>query len=317
MLVAALVLLAPQAHKIDDGSFRDAATYSADARGLSVLVLQNGKVRYEEYSNGHRAKLGWPLASGTKSFAGVLAMAAQEDGILRLDERAAGTLTEWKSDPRRSQITIRQLLNLTSGLDSGELGRPPTYAEATKARAKATPGTTFAYGPTAFQAFGEILTRKLSKRGETVYSYLKRRVLDPIGLRPLGWRGILIGSIQLPNGAVITPREWAKLGQMMLNRGNPVLKPASVAEMLKGTKQNPGYGLTWWLNKPGTVTPRGDMFGSATQFWPEGPQDAFMAAGAANQRLYVIPSLNAVVVRQGRQAPYSDREFLNRLFRKR
>ncbi|MGV3617495.1 MAG: serine hydrolase domain-containing protein [Fimbriimonas sp.] len=317
MLVAALVLLAPQSLKIDDESFRDAATYSANARGLSVLVLQNGKVRYEEYSKDRRAIQGWPLASGTKSFAGVLAMAAQEDGLLHLDERASATLPEWKSDPRRSQITIRHLLNLTSGLDSGELGRPPTYSQAIEARAKAAPGTTFAYGPNAFQAFGEILSRKLSKRGETVYSYLKRRVLDPVGMRTLGWRGQLNGAIQLPNGAIVTPREWAKLGQMMLGRGDRVLRPASVAEMLKGTKPNPGYGLTWWLNKPGTVPPRSDRFGFATQFWPGGPQDAFMAAGAANQRLYVIPSLDAVIVRQGRQAPYSDREFLNRLFRRR
>jgi CubicO group peptidase (beta-lactamase class C family) len=67
------------------------------------------------------------LASGTKSFAGVLAAAAQEDKILKLDERVSETITEWKSDKEKSKITIRQLLTLTSGLDTGQNGRPPNY----------------------------------------------------------------------------------------------------------------------------------------------------------------------------------------------
>jgi hypothetical protein len=45
----------------------------------------------------------------------------------------------------------------------------------------------------------------------------------------------------------------------------------------------------------------------------DGVQDLFMAAGAANQRLYIIPSLDMVIVRQGQLAQFSDREFLSKL----
>ncbi len=76
------------------------------------------------------------------------------------------------------------------------------------------------------------------------------------------------------------------------------------------------YGLTWWLNKRGTVPSNErntDAFGENGQFFPGGPTDAVMAAGAAKQRLYVIPSLDLVVIRQGRMSRFGDAEFLSRL----
>jgi CubicO group peptidase (beta-lactamase class C family) len=77
------------------------------------------KLLFERYDNGWSRNLPHPLASGSKSFVGVLAMMAVEDGLLSLDEKAADTLTEWKDDPRKSRITVRQLLNLSSGLSPG------------------------------------------------------------------------------------------------------------------------------------------------------------------------------------------------------
>lgn len=311
-MLAALALVAFQTPKIDDASFRRAVEYSASAKGLSLLVMQDGKITHEAYSNGHDANRAHLLASGTKSFAGVIAMAAQEDGLLKLDEKVADTLTEWKSDPRKARITIRQLLTLTGGIDTGSMGRPAPYDEAVNARAIREPGARFAYGPMAFQIFGAVMTRKLKPRKESVYDYLQRRVLEPIAARPRFWQGQRTGEIQLPSGAYFTAREWVKLGEAM--RSGSLLKPASTAEMVKGTRANPGYGLTWWLNKPGTVAPTGGMLGDG-QFWPKGPADAYMAAGAANQRLYIIPSLRTVVVRQGRQAEFKDAELLDRLWK--
>ncbi|NBB73601.1 MAG: serine hydrolase, partial [Bacteroidetes bacterium] len=58
------------------------------------------------------------LASGTKAFNGILALAAAEDGLLTLDERVAETIPAWSEDPAKSQITIRQLLHLTAGFDT-------------------------------------------------------------------------------------------------------------------------------------------------------------------------------------------------------
>jgi CubicO group peptidase (beta-lactamase class C family) len=314
MLAAVLLLMSPAIDtSLDLAAIRRAADYSASTGGIGVLVIQNGKDLFETYANGGSANRPHLLASGTKSFAGTLAMAAQEDGLLRLDEPVSDTLTEWKSDPRKRRITIRQLLSLTSGLERGDNGRPGTYVQAVEARAVAEPGRRFAYGPVPFQAFGALLSRKLAPRNESVYRYLRRRILDPVDLRDAFWTGRAKGEPNLPSGAYMTAREWAKFGLAILNRGGGVLKPSSVTEMLKGTDANPGYGLSWWLNRPGTLSPTGTPFSANGRYWPGGPTDAFMAAGAGNQRLYILPHLNAVVVRQGRQAPYKDAEFLDRL----
>src|SRR5207249_4935391 len=71
------------------------------------------------------------LASGTKSFSGAMLAAAVEDGLLKLDEKVADTITEWKNDQRKSQITIRHLLSLTSGIFGGSTREfSPSYARA-------------------------------------------------------------------------------------------------------------------------------------------------------------------------------------------
>jgi CubicO group peptidase (beta-lactamase class C family) len=95
-----------------------------------VLVVVNGKTVFERYANGGAPDKPNGLASGTKSLVGVAAVAAVEDGLIRLDDRACHSLTEWRDDPVKSQITYRQLLTLTSGLtpgERGEGGRSPAW----------------------------------------------------------------------------------------------------------------------------------------------------------------------------------------------
>ena len=80
---------------------RLAAAYSAASRGVSMLVMVDGRVVFQDYPNGGSPGAAHELASGTKSFWGVAAAAAAADGILSLDEPVAKTLTEWRADPRR------------------------------------------------------------------------------------------------------------------------------------------------------------------------------------------------------------------------
>jgi len=81
---------------------------------------------------------------------GVMAVCAVQNGLLKLDERAADTLTELKTDPRKSKVTIRQLLSLSSGIDGGANGSPPTYRRTVAvAEAIGEPGKQFSYGPIA------------------------------------------------------------------------------------------------------------------------------------------------------------------------
>ncbi len=303
--------------------YKLAAEYSAEYRGLSVLVMKGDKIVFEEYQNGHSADRPWILASGTKSFSGVMLAAAIEDGLVRsFDEKVSDTISEWKNDPRKSKITIRQLLSLTSGIDAGQIGRVPEYSEAAAYPVKHDAGTKFEYGPVPFQLFGEVMTRKLKPKNDTVMKYLKRRILDPIGLKTAFWRESA-GQPLLPQGASLTAREWVKFGLFLKNggkwNGRQIVKKHLLDELTKGSKANPAYGLTFWLNRDGTG-PSGSPVGGGREIdeissrgIADGVSDLYMAAGAGKQRLYIIPSKDLVVVRQGQMSQFDDREFLRRL----
>lgn len=266
--------------------FDAAADYSAKNSGRAMLVMRDGEVLYERYDNGWSATRPHPLASGTKSFTGIMAMMAVQDGLLTLDELASDTLTEWKSDPEKSKITIRHLLTLSSGLDpadkllggrgggrmlgegakrrSERLGddpKPDDHFEAVlTVPSKHEPGAIFDYGPSHYYAFGALLQRKLEKAHlpqKTTMEYLQQRVF-----RDLNIENPLIGKDaadcpNLPGGALLTARQWAKFGQFVIDQGKvrqadgtmvERLKPDLLAQCFIPSKTNPSYGLTWWLN---------------------------------------------------------------------
>lgn len=300
------LVISPSAHAQRDvvprtstTSLQPAAEYLRANNGHALLVYCDGRLVFEEYLNGHQREVPHRLASGTKSFVGVLAVMAVEDGLLRLDEKVSVTLTEWQADARKSQVTIRQLLTLTSGIAGGEVGDMPSYREAVRlAEAKFPPGEKFQYGPVPFQCFGELLRRKLAVRKETLEGYLKRRLLEPIGLKPSFWRKDTDGQPHLPSGLLLTASEWAKFGQFVLNRGawngQQLVSEKLLAECFQGTKAHPTYGLTFWLNAA-----------------DERPRDLAMAAGAGKQKLYLVPSQKLLVV-QFAEAPkrFQERELL-------
>jgi hypothetical protein len=60
-----------------------AAKYFEQTRGVSMLVMQNGR---------------WPIFSGTKNFWGIAALCTVRDGLIKLDDHVADTITEWKND---------------------------------------------------------------------------------------------------------------------------------------------------------------------------------------------------------------------------
>lgn len=292
---------------------RAAADYNARLGGVSFLVMENGRTTFENYPNGGAPERAWELASGTKSFSGVLAAVAVKDGLLRLDERASDTLAEWRADGLKKDVTLRQILTLTSGLKPARVGKPPSYADAVNFPMLAEPGATFEYGPLNFQIFGEILRRKLQSfeggRFKTPLDYLQARIFDPLGMRPAQWNRDADGQPNLPSGADFTAREWAQFGEFVRlggrHEGRLLVDEQALAENFVGSDVNAGYGLTWWLNatpkdetlaRSRTMREASDLFTHPRRH--ELPEDLFMAAGAGGQRLYVIPSRGLVVVRQ-------------------
>jgi CubicO group peptidase (beta-lactamase class C family) len=298
--------------------YKLAARYSSENRGRAVLVMKGDRVVFEEYQNGHAAETAWFLASGTKSFAGVMLATAIEDKLFKnFDEKVSETITEWKTDKEKKDITLRQLLSLTSGIDAGQIGRAPDYGEAINFRVESAAGARFEYGPVPFQIFGEAMRRRLAPRKETVSDYLKKRILEPLGLKVAFWRNGRDGNPLLPQGASLTAREWIKFGLFLKNggkwNGRQIVAKKLLDELTVGTKANPAYGITFWLNRDG-FNPRGQaQLMRIEKTDGEEIKDMYMAAGAGNQRLYVIPSKDLVVVRFGNFGDYDDREFLGRL----
>src|SRR4029434_3820066 len=118
---------------------------------------------------------------------GIAALAAVQEGLLKLDDPVSDTITEWKSDPRKSQITIQQLLNQTDGIEGASRLQRSTIrdrnAMAIALPIAAEPGSAFIYGPSHLQIFSELLRRKL--RGGDVISYFQGGVSNRLGLGPL------------------------------------------------------------------------------------------------------------------------------------
>lgn len=297
-------------------NFATAAAYSRAQGGDAVLVMQNGKIVFEEYQNGYNSLEPHLLASGTKSFSGAMLAAAIEDGLITgFDEFVSDTILEWRSDTQKKNITIRQLLSLTSGIQGGEIGAVPSYEAALQFRVSDVVGTKFQYGPVPFQIFGEIMRRKL--KSETVSQYLERRIFRPIGLKVGLWTKANTGMPNLPSGAYLTAREWIKFGQLIEQNsvwnGEKILSSELLKSLFIGSSINPAYGMTFWLNASGQgVGLNTDLSNGIVAGLP----DLSMAAGAGNQRLYVIPSLDMVIVRFGRLTRYSDAEFINSLLKR-
>src|SRR5437879_12368688 len=154
-----------------------------------MLVLQNGQTIVEHYANGGSTRGRWPIFSGTKSFWGIAALAAMRDGLFKLDDPVSDTITEWKSDPRKSRITIRQLLNQTDGIEgASRLQRASIRdrnAMAIWLPTRAESGAACIYGPRHLPIFSELLRRELGGRG--MIAYFEEHVPDRLRIGHLNY----------------------------------------------------------------------------------------------------------------------------------
>ncbi|HWA15381.1 MAG TPA: serine hydrolase [Gemmatimonadales bacterium] len=288
-----------------------AAQYSAAHAGDAVLVYRNDSLIFEQYQNGWKADQSHSLASGTKAFACVLVALAQRDGLIRLETQIAQSQpTITPIDPRSplAGVTVRQLLNLTSGLSTDQNGQLIRVA---------APGQRFAYGGVSFLVFNQLLASKLPD-GDVV-GYLTRRVF-----RPLGMTSVVMEPGNLASGAAMTARDWGKFGVLLLQRGEwqgrQLIPAAALAECGKGSDANPYYGMGLWLNpaEPTRPAPSGVQRAGASDrivSAPDLPHDLLLAAGSGGQRLYILPTQGLVVVRLGHNTgpDYRDEEFLRLL----
>jgi hypothetical protein len=105
-----------------------------------------------------------------------------------------------------------------------------------------------------------------------------------------------------------------------VHQGKALVDPAALKANFEASQANPGYGLTWWMPRPGMIGPgpRSGVAGEAVSL--SGLGTLYMAAGAGNQRLYLLPDQDMVIVRQadgiaqslrGGAGDWSDQKFLS------
>ena len=172
------------------------------------------------------------------------------------------------------------------------------------------PGSDYAYSNPGMALLAYAVTASLKNTSQKdIQALLKTRIMDPIDVPEAAW-SIGYGQAYQVDGMALyanwgggsyTARATASVGRFMLKKGNwdgqQLVDSGSVETVVayagtplpdrpQGNPQ-PGSGLGWWTNFDG--------------IWPAVPRDAFAGAGAGNQILLVIPSLDLIVVRNGAQ----------------
>ncbi|MBI5542672.1 MAG: beta-lactamase family protein [Deltaproteobacteria bacterium] len=326
---------APVSQRLLRENVQAAARYSREVSQISLLVSQQGRVLFEE----HRAspKAGYPVASCAKSLWGLAAAAAVQDGLLSFDELVCATFPGWEDDPRKARVRVRDLLSMTSGLDPGYeplYSHDPEDAHQTALALPAInePGELFVYGPANMEVFGALLAKKLARRGLSPLRYLEKRVLEPTGAGYTGWSRDKVGHPMMSSGVQMTARQLLAVGRLIAHRGavggRRLVSASALGELFQGTPANPAYGMTLWLNANARLSEAVETdiektlgLGRPHEGWSTAcvskaaPPDLVVMVGSWNQRVYVSPSLDLVIVRQGSGTRFSDAEFLSRLFK--
>ena len=311
----------------------EALRYSDRTGGCALIIWHHGQTRLESYRSGGAPGRKENVYSITKSLAALGAFSAAGQGRLRFDEKAAGSIPAWSADPRKKQITIRELLRQTSGLASGfDALYSPHLRDKKKVISRlpavTPPGQAFLYGPSHYEALEVLLAQKL---GRNPLSLIEKSVLGPIGVRTERWRKDRSGEPYFSAGAHLSARDLLKVGHLIRRQGwhwiFPLIPSGALTQASTGSKANAMYGLGFWLNQnaPLKNAVERDVEEAISQSlssesWSRSclsrsaPADLIALVGSRGQRVYISRSQNLVIVRLGRENGFRDPEFLKTYF---
>jgi len=286
----------------------------------AFLVIRNDKIVYEWYAANHSEKVKHGTASLAKAIVGGLSLAvAMTDGRLKLDDQVSKFIPQWKNDPLKSRITLRHLGAHVSGMEDAEADRlahekltgwkgdfwkrlDPPLDPFTISRDQTPvlfyPGEKLQYSNPGIAILSYAVTASLRNAPvRDIRTLLRERVMQPIGVPDEEWscgygKTYVVDGLPLVaswGGGSYTARSVARIGRLLLHRGNwdgRQLLSSEAVRQVTGDAGLPGNcGMGWWTNASG----RYDKI----------PRDAVYGAGAGDQVLLVIPSLNLIVVRNG------------------
>lgn len=280
-----------------------------------MIVARHGLVLTEDYP-GADPHARWPIGTATRALAPLLAASLARDRLLTLDEPASMTLMEWTLHPMKASLSLRTLLQGTSGLTFAP-GQTHDLPTAMALEPVDVMGQRFIDDAAIYLLFAEIARRKLDAAGRDSdpARYLTERTLTPIGCTPIAWTRRPDGAPRFDDGVAVTARGWAGVGELIRREGvyraRQLADAETLREALRGSFAEARAGMGLWLTGPATPQRGAAPFDS--DLWRGATREVAMAAGAGGQRLYILPSTGVVIARLARDsaANWSDAQFLS------
>ena len=302
----------PPGPRADAAAALVAETRAADSH--CVAVVRDGRtILQRDFAPRVDTTVAWSI---TKSVTSVLVGIARDKRMLRLDDRVARYVPQWRGTASR-RVTVRQLLANTSGREwSARLDYQVMIGARNKTRfairldQAQRPGTTWAYNNSASQVLEAVL-EKATKR--PVADFAQATLFGPLRMRSTSIQTDAAGNPMVFGGLRSTCPDLARFGVMLADggkyRGRRIVSRdyLRLATQQPSSQLNTAYGLLFWINEPGPVlppvpgpegapVPQGPMV-------PTAPENAYWAIGLNQQVLHVSPSERIVSVRLGDPPP--------------
>jgi CubicO group peptidase (beta-lactamase class C family) len=263
------------------------------------IILKDGKIVLEKYFGTFTEDSLWYWASAGKTLTAMLTGIAQKDGFLAINQSITQYLGNgWSvcSAQQEDSITIKHLLTMTSGLDDVF---PPCSNEDDAANCLSyldAPETRWAYHTGAYRKLQDVLPIATSTNLNT---YTNNSIKDKIDMSSGFWLQDVFYS---------KTRDAARFGLLCLNKGiwanDTILNDSTYFNAMTNTSQNfnLAYGYLTWLNGKNNFMLPGTQLTFSGFITPSAPADMYAALGKNDQKIYVVPSQNLVVVRFGNAA---------------
>jgi CubicO group peptidase (beta-lactamase class C family) len=265
----------------------------------SFIILKNGKIVLEKYFGTFTTDSIWYWASTSKSLASFITGVAQQKGYININTKVSQYIGNgWSSEvlAKENLITVKNLLQMISGLDDAAPS-PCTNEDTAKACLiyKADAGNRWAYHTGAYKKVQDVVSASVGMNYNVVTnSWIENHV---------GMSGTWFQQEYYSRA-----RDMARFGLLNLNKGiwnaDTLMKDSLYFKAMINTSQNfnLSYGYLWWLNGKPTYMNPGIQLQLAGPLIPNCPSDMFAALGKNDQKIYVVPSQNLVVIRQGNSA---------------
>ena len=242
--------------KIMDLSFSDSSTQG-------VVVIKNGIIIGEKYAEGYTLNSHGTSWSMAKSYyAALVGISIQRGEIGSLDDPASKYLEYYKDE--RSKITIRDLLNMSSGLDFPMHEHEKMFFQkshldyAKNVGVEKEAGLKFEYNNVNSMIIGDILYVVTGIKADKL---LVERILDPIGASNYKLWKDEMGSVLTYCCVDMTPRDYSKIGLLFARNGNwegsQIIPEGFINETFQTVWETPSrfsdykryYSLHWWVSK--------------------------------------------------------------------